>query len=225
MASPAAYTFSSPTPSLPPSYAPALEEYGYGTPPPAYDFSMAAGSVFSSFSSSTTSRPVTSSGSVSSSSTRQSQTTDRPGAYGSTTSATTLTRMTRLVSLQVASDTPEDSVENVEVVKVTLISSVAGEFQTTVVTIQQAGAAASTEVPSQLALNDASNDDGGKDGSSLAGTAEDVANPSAESGDGAAFGAETPMPAMFVAAGVSERPDNAVMILVGFVVCVLYWAL
>ncbi|KAG6002491.1 hypothetical protein E4U21_003019 [Claviceps maximensis] len=228
MASPAAYTLI--TPSLPPAYVPELEEYGYGTPPPAYDFSRAVGAVFSSSSlPSTTSRTMSSSSSAITSSTWQSRTTSGPAAYGSTTtSATTLTQMTRLASFQVASDAHEDSVENAEVVKVTLISSVAGEFQTTVVTIEQGGAAAaSTDAPYQLALNDAtSKDDGSKDGSSFAGTGAGDVNQNAESGEGAAFSTETPLPAMLVAAGASSRPtDSVTLILAGTMVVLLCWAL
>ncbi|KAG5983278.1 hypothetical protein E4U55_000356 [Claviceps digitariae] len=229
MASPAAYTLM--TPSLPPAYVPELEEYGYGTPPPAYDFSRVAGDVFSSSSSSSrASRTMSSSTPATTSSTWQSRTTSGPAAYGSsTTSATTLTQMTRVASFQVAPDTPrEDSVENAEVVKVTLISSIAGEFQTTVVTIQQGGvaaaAAAATEAPYQLALNDASSKgDVSKDGSSF-GVGGASAN--AESDEGAAFSTESPLPAMLVAAGVSSRPSDSVMtILAGSVIALLCWAL
>lgn len=109
-------------------------------------------------------------------------------------------------------------------VKVTLISSIAGEFETSVVTIQQAGAAAvPTDAPYQLALNDASSKyASSKDGSSFAGM--DVG--SADSGEGAAFSTETPLPAMFLAAGVSSRPNDSVtMILAGFVVALVCWAL
>ncbi|KAG5952125.1 hypothetical protein E4U53_001584 [Claviceps sorghi] len=230
MAFPAAYTLT--TPSLPPAYVPELEEYGYGTPPPAYDFSRATGVVFSSSSPlSTASRTMSSSTSATTSSTWQGRTTSGPAAYGSSTmSATTLTQITRLASFQVAPDTREDdSIKNAEVVKVTLISSIAGEFQTTVVTIQQGGAAAaSTEVPYQLALSDASSkDDDSKDGSSFASSVVGGANPNAESGEGAAFGAETPLPAMLVAAGASGRrlDESIIRVLAGLVVALLCWAL
>ncbi|KAG6052865.1 hypothetical protein E4U17_005296 [Claviceps sp. LM77 group G4] len=212
-ASPAAYTLI--TPSLPPSYVvPDLEEYGYGNPPPAYGFSKAASDV----SSSTGSRSVTSSRSSITSSARLSRTTSEPAVYGSSTSMTTMTQMTRLASLQVDSDPSNDSVENADVVKVTLISSIAGEYHTTVVTIQQAGAAASTDAPSGLALSDASNEGSSEDQSSFV-------DPNAESGEDTAFGTETPMPAVFVAAGVNSRPNELAMILAGCVVSIFYWAL
>ncbi|KAG5991527.1 hypothetical protein E4U52_003554 [Claviceps spartinae] len=213
MASPAAYTLI--TPSLPPSYVvPDLEEYGYGKLPPAYDFSKAAGNVPSS----TGTRSMTSSKLATTSNARQSRTTSEPAVYGSSTSATTKTQMTRLASLQVDSGSSEDSVENADVVKVTLISSIAGEYHTTVVTIQQAGAAAATDAPSRLALSDASNEDSSEGNSSFA-------DPNAESGEGTAFGTESPMPAVFVAAGVSSRPNEFAMILAGLVVSMFYWAL
>ncbi|KAG5943009.1 hypothetical protein E4U59_000739 [Claviceps monticola] len=212
-ASPAAYTLIAP--SLPPSYVvPDLEEYGYGNRPPAYGFSKAASDVPSS----TASRSVTSSRFSITSSARLSRTTSEPAVYGSSTSMTTMTQMTRLASLQVDSDPSDDSVENADVVKVTLISSIAGEYHTTVVTIQQAGAAASTDAPSRLALSDASNKGSSENESSFA-------DPNAESGEGVAFGTETPMPAVFVAAGVNSRPNELAMILAGFVVSIFYWAL
>ncbi|KAG5974089.1 hypothetical protein E4U58_003689 [Claviceps cyperi] len=213
MANPAAYTLI--TPSLPPSYVvPDLEEYGYGNPPPAYDFSKAASDVPSS----TGTGSVTSSKFATTSSTRLSRTTSEPAVYGSSTAVTMKNQMTRLASLQVDSGSSEDSVENADVVEVTLISSIAGEYHTTVVTIQQAGASAATDAPSRLALSDASNE-GSSEGDSP------FADPNAVSGEVTAFGTVSPMPAVLVAAGVNSRPNEIAMILAGFVVSIFYWAL
>lgn len=219
-ASPAAYTFA--TSSLPPSYVPPLEEYGYGNPPPAYDFSGPRGNVYSVSSSPAGSSTVTSSSHGTPSSTGQSQTTDGPASYGTTGSATP-TQMTGVASFQDVSDTPEKSAEHLEAIKVTLISSVEGEFRTTVVTIQQAEAA-STEAPSQLALNDPSEDEINDTSSSLTAPVS-VANASAESRDGLSFRTETPMPAMLVAKGVNLCPSGPGMIRTGFLVLLVYWAM
>ncbi|GAB0145947.1 hypothetical protein EsHS_00006364 [Epichloe bromicola] len=132
--------------------------------------------------------------------------------------------MTGVASFQDVPYTPEESAEHLEAVKVTLISSVEGEFRTTVVTIQQAGAA-STEAPSQLALNDPSEDEINDTGSSLTAPVVGVANASAESRDGLSFRTETPMPAMLVAKGVNLRPSGPGMIRTGFVVFLVYWAM
>lgn len=219
-AGPAAYTFA--TSSLPPSYVPPLEEYDYGNPPPAYDFTGSRGNVYAVSSSPAGSSTVTSSSHGTPSSTGQSQTTDGPALYGTTGSATT-TQMTGVASLQDVSGTPEESAEHREAVKVTLISSVEGEFRTTVVTIQQAEAA-STEAPSQLALNDPPEEEIKDTGSSLTAPVVGVANASAESRDGLSFRTETPMPAMLVAKGVNLGPSGPGMIRTGFVVFLVYWA-
>lgn len=90
-------------------------------------------------------------------------------------------------------------------------------------TIQQAEAA-STEAPSQLALNDPSEDEINDTSSSLTAPVS-VANASAESRDGLSFRTETPMPAMLVAKGVNLCPSGPGMIRTGFLVLLVYWAM
>ncbi|KAG5928218.1 hypothetical protein E4U42_001102 [Claviceps africana] len=195
VAIPAAYTLM--TPSLPPAYVPELEEYGYGTPPPAYDFSRLFSFVYG----------------ISYHVIFDFCHHFQHLAKSDYERARCIRSLYYLGDDFDASDSPP---------------ILSGEFHTTVVTIQQGGAAAaSTEAPYQLALSDASSkDDGSQDGSSFAGTGVGGASPDAESGEGAAFGSESPLPAMLVAAGVSgRRNESIVRAMASFVVALLFWAL
>lgn len=223
-ATPAAYTFPSPS-SLPPAYTPPLEEYGYGTPPPVYDF-PSQGNGGDEPRSSRSSYPTSSLDQhFSSGSGRQD---GSPAAYD-----TSMARPTRMALAAPAHDTNTNHDKTAlqdtsSPVEVTLISSVLGEgFQTTIITVNEAQAT-SLAMPLALALN--SPVEGRPDSSTSepegSESSHQNSGPSDELNNSSSVGFETPMPAFF--AGGSATTDPSIYVLIstvslaaGFAICIL----
>ncbi|KAK9442954.1 hypothetical protein VB005_04017 [Metarhizium brunneum] len=223
-ATPAAYTFPSPS-SLPPAYNPPLEDYGYGTPPPVYDF-PSQGNGGDEPRSSRSSYPTSSLGQhFSSGSGRQD---GSPAAYD-----TSMARPTRMAHAAPAHDTNTNRDKTAlqdtsSPVEVTLISSVLGEgFQTTIITVNEAQAT-SLAMPLALALN--SPVEGRPDSSTSepegSESSHQNSGPSDELNNSSSVGFETPMPAFF--AGGSATTDPSIYVLIstvslaaGFAICIL----
>ncbi|TWU74627.1 hypothetical protein ED733_002305 [Metarhizium rileyi] len=221
-ATPAAYTFASP--SLPPAYIPPLADYGYGTPPPAYGFSsqgIGGGENRPSGNSYTTS-------SVAQQSSFGAGRQDvSPAAYS--TSRETPARMAHAAPAHATNTGLDETKPQIgsPAVEVTIVSSVSGEgLQTTVMTINQVEAT-SFAIPSVLALDspvsNRQNSTGVEKGS-VSSNEKPASNDEFDNTGGNGF--ETPMPAMLVGGSMTIDPSIYVLIstlclAVGFSICIL----
>ncbi|KAG8415348.1 hypothetical protein J3458_009203 [Metarhizium acridum] len=224
-ATPAAYTFASPS-SLPPAYTPPLEEYGYGTPPPVYDF-PSQGNGVDEPRSSRISYPTSSPDQHFSS--RSGTQDGSPAAYD-----TSMARPTKMAHAAPAhdQDTNHDKTalqDTSSPVEVTLISSVLGKgFQTTIITVNEAGATSLT-MPLALALNspvDGRPDSTTSESKEGSGTSHQNSGPSDELNNSSRVGFESPMPAFFVGGSVTTDPSiyvliSTVSLAAGIAICIL----
>ncbi|OAQ68676.2 hypothetical protein VFPPC_04883 [Pochonia chlamydosporia 170] len=220
-ASPAAYTFASP--SLPPAYIPPLEEYGYGTPPPVYGFPTQTNGVDGSWSSMST---YTSSAPTRESNSASGRQNSGPAIYDTSTGAPT--QMAQVAPVHATNPVPEATPlkDTSETVKVTLISSVEGEgMRTTILTVHQAQAS-SLAIPSAIVLNNPA--DTRKNSSTASGNSESGGQDSGsvgDIGDSPGVDHEMSMP-VFVGASSTTEPSlcavvGTVLLAAGFAICTL----